>query len=265
MFVRNDPFSRFVGLFNPPSSYCWYLNFLHFLLATWYSESSESLYFYYVQYVVELSLMTPTCSTSSHVVPEDIHMIFMRWLFKSSDIWNNWLIVNLLWEFCMWSTHPFIAYVQCLHLSQMLPYVVCIFVSCGIFWRTDVCNFDEVWHILFYFMINIFCVWNIILYLTVTQPQRHCSPLSSRRVTEQQPFACTCLLILHSYFCLPPTSQQCTDPPTLTFWVALMPSLKNPLHCLCNLFILFISQSKILLLPFCVSLWTAFANHSHFS
>lgn len=42
------------------------------------------------QNLIGHSLMTPSCSTSSHVVLEDLHIIFMKWLLKLSDIWNNW-------------------------------------------------------------------------------------------------------------------------------------------------------------------------------
>lgn len=98
-----------------------------------------------IKNLIEHSLMTPSCSISSHGVLEDLHIILMKCCssFLTFEIFG--LIVNLLWEFCMWFSTPLIVYVPCLYLFQMLPYVVCSFIFCGMFWRTDVCNFDDVW------------------------------------------------------------------------------------------------------------------------
>lgn len=145
-----------------------------------------------IKNLIEHSLMTPSCSISSHGVLEDLHIILMKCCssFLTFEIFG--LIVNLLWKFCMWSSPPLIVYVPCLYLFQMLPYVVCSFIFCGMFWRTDVCNFDDVW-------CRLLILWLVSFVSAVSQ--RHCSPFSPKRLTAQQPFACTCLL-LHSFLLL---------------------------------------------------------------
>lgn len=153
----NDSFSRMVGP-SPVIVSVWPFFILFLLLGVFSLHNLyNSMVIISVTWcLIGLSLMTPLCSMWCLRIGM---FSFLKWVFKNLTLGTIMLIVNLLCKFCMWSMQPFIIYVQCLHLSQMLLYVACLFVFCDFGGNSCL----EFWWSLVYmfsFMISVFCIWD---------------------------------------------------------------------------------------------------------
>ena len=181
--MTNGPFSRLIGL---SSDYCHIVNIFFILFSP---PGVFSLLFLVVSLAFNGWAISPArfqsfivcgvrvCASVSHwTFTSDPScsmwclrigiFIFMKWLFKNLTLETIKLIVNLFCKFCMWSRPPFIVYVQCLHLSQMLAFAFSVIWGGA---TRDVFNFDGISYTYFLWWLVSFVSEITVLCLTVRE------------------------------------------------------------------------------------------------